>query len=411
MKILFLTHYYPPEVNAPANRVHEHAREWVGAGHEVTVVTGVPNHPHGKLFPGYANRFQEDVIDGIRIIRTPMVLAANAGFAKRILNFVAFAVTAFVAGLRAERPDVVVATSPQFFCGVAGALVALVRRRPFVLEVRDLWPDSIVQLGQLNNRTIIRAIEAVETWLYRRATRVVVLTKAFARHIAARGVPEERIALVYNGIDADAWQPRQRDEALLAKHGLTERFTVAYVGTLGLAHGLVQVLDAAERLREEMPDLHLVFIGEGADRERIQIEAKERGLDHVHFTGLLPRDEVPGWISSLDVLLVMLRDLPVFETVIPSKIFEYLALERPVILAAPREGEIRKMVEGANVGLSIDAENPEQLAGAIREVRHNPAAAHERAKRGHEWVFREFRRADLARRMLNTLAEAAEGAR
>ena len=410
MRILFLTHYYPPEVNAPANRVHEHARIWVKEGHEVTVITGVPNHPRGTLFPGYENRFQEQTIDGVRVVRTWMYLTPNAGFAKRIANYLLFLCTAILASFRLERPDVVVATSPQFFCGVAGALVAKLKRRPFVLEVRDLWPDSIVQLGQLENPTVIRVLEGIESWLYRSASAVVVLTRAFARHVEARGVPVERIELVYNGIDAESFQPRPRDEALLEKHGLAGSFTVAYVGTLGLAHGLVQVLEAAELLRDRMPDLHLVFIGDGADRERIQAEARGRGLDRVHFTGLLPREEVPAWLSSLDVLLVMLRDLAVFETVIPSKIFEYLALERPIVLAAPRASEIRAMVESADAGCSIDAENPELLAEAIAAIREAPEEAARQAKCGHDWVMRDFRRDDLARRMAARLRAVVEAA-
>jgi glycosyltransferase involved in cell wall biosynthesis len=409
MRILFLTHYYPPEVNAPANRVHEHARVWVEEGHDVTVLTGVPNHPLGALFDGYENRSQEEVIDGVRVVRTWMYVTPNSGFVKRIANYLLFMLTATLASLRLERPDVVVATSPQFFCGIAGAVVAKLKRRPFVLEVRDLWPDSIVQLGQLNNRAIIRLLEAIEGWLYRSASGVVVLTRAFARHVEARGVPSERIELVYNGIDAQAFRPRARDTALLTKHGLSDAFTVAYVGTLGLAHGLVQVLDAAVLLKDRMPDLQLVFIGDGADRERIEAEAKSRGLERVHFTGLLPRDEIPNWLSSLDVLLVMLRDLTVFETVIPSKIFEYLALERPIVLAAPRAGEIREMVEDARVGLSIDPEQPALLADAIAEIRDEPEAAAERAKRGHDWVMHGFRRDDLARRMSARLVEVAEG--
>ena len=272
MRILFLTHYYPPEVNAPANRVHEHARVWVREGHEVTVLTGVPNHPRGALFPGYENRFQTETIDGVRVVRSWMYLTPNAGFVKRIANHLCFLVTAVLMSFRLEQPDVVVATSPQFFCGVAGALVAKLKRRPFVLEVRDLWPDSIVQLGQLRNPTIIRVLEAIERWLYGSASAVVVLTRAFARHVEAHGVPAERIELVYNGIDAEHFRPRPRDEALLAKHGLTGSFTMAYVGTLGLAHGLVQVLDAVARDFEIGPEFlaSLKVAGAEGSKRRFQ---------------------------------------------------------------------------------------------------------------------------------------------
>jgi glycosyltransferase involved in cell wall biosynthesis len=190
---------------------------------------------------------------------------------------------------------------------------------------------------------------------------------------------------------------------LLARHGLAGRFSVAYVGTLGLAHGLGTVLEAAARL----PDVAFLFIGDGADRARLEAEARQRGLRNVHFTGLLPRAEIPQWLASLDVLLVMLRDLAVFETVIPSKIFEYLAQERPVILAAPKRGEIRAMIEEAGAGWTIDPEQPGQLAEAIERIRTHPEEARERARRGREWVERDFRREALACRMAAFLARVA----
>jgi glycosyltransferase involved in cell wall biosynthesis len=404
VKILFLTHYYPPEVNAPANRVHEHARVWARDGHDVTVITGVPNHPRGELFPGYRNRWlQEERLDGVRVIRTWMYVTANEGMVKRTANYVLFMLTAILGSFRAERPDVIVATSPQFFCGIAGAVVAALKRRPFVLEVRDLWPESIVELGQLRRGSLaVRALEAIERWLYRRARGVVVVTRAFALHIAARGVPEGRIALVYNGIDGDAWTPRAANPALLARHGIRGTFRVGYVGTLGLAHGLETVLGAAQQLR----DAEFVFVGDGADRARVEQEAKQRGLPNVRFVGLVPRSEVPDWLASLDVLLVMLRDLAVFRTVIPSKLFEFAAMERPVILSAPH-GEVREMVEKPDVALSIDPEDPAKLAAAISALRADPARAQAYAQRARVWADSGFRREVLARAMARFLAECA----
>ena len=310
MKILFLTHYFPPEVNAPANRTHEHARRWVEDGHEVTIITGVPNHPRGELFPGYRNRWlQEEQIDGIRVLRTWMYLASNQGFARRILNYLLFAVAATLASVRAERPDVVVSTSPQFFCGLAGVAVSWLKWRPFVLEVRDLWPDSIVQLGQLQSRSLIGLLEALETGLYRSAAGIVVNSRAFIQHIADRGIPRERIELVYNGIDPELFRPRPPNEALLREQGLEGRSVVSYIGTLGLAHGLMTIVEAAERLRGD-PTLAFALIGEGADRGRIEDEVAARGLDNVFLAGLRPRAEIPDWIGSSAIphRLARLRD-------------------------------------------------------------------------------------------------------
>jgi len=405
VKILFLTHYFPPEVNAPANRTYEHARRWVADGHDVSIVTGVPNHPKGVLFPGYRNRwFQREEIDGIHVVRTWMYLTSNEGFARRTLNYLLFAMTAVLASLRLGRPDVVIATSPQFFCGLAGVVVSWLKWRPFVLEVRDLWPDSIVQLGQLESGPVVRALEALETLLYRSARVIVVNTRAFIEHIASRGVARERIELVYNGIDPHLFQPQPADRALLAEYGLEDKRVIAYIGTLGLAHGLFTIVETAERLRHE-PEIAFVLIGEGADRQRIEREARERGLDNLHLVGLRPRDEIPRWIASSTVLLVMLRDLPVFRTVIPSKLFEFWAQERPVVLAAP-EGECQQLVAESQSGYVVAPEDPEALEAAIREILGDPEGAAQRARRGRERVEQEFQRDALARRMSDFIEQA-----
>jgi glycosyltransferase involved in cell wall biosynthesis len=406
MKILFLTHYFPPEVNAPANRTHEHARRWVQDGHDVTVITGVPNHPTGEIFPGYTNRwFQEEEVDGIRVVRTWMYLTSNQGFVRRILNYLLFAVTATLASLRTDRPDVVVATSPQFFCGLAGVAVSWLKWRPFVLEIRDLWPDSIVQLGQLRSRGVIRLLEALETGLYRSAAGIVVNTRAFIEHIERRGIPPQRIELVYNGIDPGLFSPRPAVPELLREHDLEGKQVVAYIGTLGLAHGLMTLVEAAEQLQDD-PQLAFALIGEGADRDRIQQEIEQRGLDNIHLLGLRPRKEIPDWIASSAVLLVMLRDLPVFETVIPSKLFEFWAQAGSIVLAAP-PGECRRLVEETDSGLTIPPEDPLALEGAVREVLAKPAAARERAEKGRRTVEASFLRDDLARRMAAFLERAA----
>jgi len=409
VKILFVTHYFPPEVNAPANRTHEHCRRWIQDGHEVTVITGVPNHPRGVIFDGYHNRWlQEEQLDGIRVIRTWMYLTPNSGFLRRVINYLFFALTATLASFRAERPDVVVATSPQFFVGVAGSIIAKLKRRPFVLEIRDLWPKSIVELGQLGEGWILNALEGLERWLYRSAAGVVVNTRTFLDHITARGVDPTDIELIYNGIDPDLFKPRPPNRPLLAKHGLDGHFNVAYVGTLGLAHGLGLLVDVAERMRDR-PDLRFVLIGDGADREKLEADIARRGLENMKLLGLQPRASMPEWIASIDLLLVTLRDLPVFETVIPSKIFEFLAEERPVILAA--RGEIRRMMEESGGALVIDPENEEQLVAAIEEVMNEPVAARDRAEAGRRWVEAGFIRDDLARRMAGFLERVVEGSR
>ncbi|MDG2335581.1 MAG: glycosyltransferase family 4 protein [Myxococcota bacterium] len=409
MRILFISHYFPPEVNAPASRTHEHCRRWVAEGHEVTVITGVPNHPAGAVFEGFRNAWiQEEEVDGIRVIRTWMFLAANAGFAKRILNYVLFGVTALIASGRVSKPDLVVATTPQFFCGLSGALIARLKRRPFVLEVRDLWPKSIVELGQLKPGLILRTLEGLENWLYSSATGIVVNTRAFIEHITARGYPREKIELVYNGIDHRQFKPRPPAESLIAANDLEGKTSVAYIGTLGLAHGLESVIDAAQTLQKE-PDITFLLIGDGAERGKLEESIAERGIKNIKLLGLQPREKMPDWIASIDILLVCLKDLPVFETVIPSKIFEFLAQERPVIVSA--RGEIRRMTEEAGAGWTIDPEDPQALAECIMAVIRNPEEAQQRAKAGRLWIEREFVRDTLAMRMLTFMQEIVRGAK
>jgi len=403
VRILILSHYFPPEVNAPANRTFEHARRWVAAGHDVTVVTGVPNHPDGVLLPGYSNRFlQEERIAGIRVIRTWMYLAANRGFSRRVLSYVLFGFMAVVGSLRARRVEVVVATSPQFFVGVAGAVVARLTRARFVLEVRDLWPESIIQLGQLSNRSVIRLLECLETRLYRSADEVVTVTRSFVDHVARRGVPRSRIHVVFNGVDFERFTPRPPCAALRAKYGLDGKFVAAYIGTLGLAHGLEVVLDAAELLKEQ-PDIAFLLIGSGAEADRLRAEVDRRNLqDTVRMPGLLVHEEIPAWLASVDAALVLLRDLPVFDTVIPSKTFEYMAMRRPVVLAV--RGEMRRMVARTGTGFLIPPEDAARLAETVVRLRDRPGEAAACAEAGYCWVRREFDRDRLALQMADILA-------
>lgn len=369
------------------------------------MITGVPNHPRGILFEGYENRWhQEERVDGVRVVRTWMYVTPNEGLVRRALSYALFALTAVIASFRLERPDVVVATSPQLLCGVAGSVVARVKRSPFVLEVRDLWPDSIVQLGQLRARWLIRALEALEKALYRSAAGIVVNSEPFKKHIASRGVPPGRIALIHNGVDPLRFHPRPRDEELLSRYGLEGKFLIAYVGTLGLAHGLETMLAAAAKMREEREVLFLL-IGDGADRARLESEVARQKLENVRFLGLRPHTEIPAWIASVDVLLAMLRDLPVFETVIPSKIFEFLAEERPVVVAA--KGEIRRLMSGVKAGTIIDPEDTDQLVQAIAWIRTHPEQAAARAHSGGEWVKANFSREDLAAHMVSFLASVS----
>ncbi len=263
MKILFLSDNFPPEVNAPASRTFEHCREWVKAGHDVTVITTAPNFPKGVVFPGYRNRlWQREEMEGIRVVRVWTYITANAGFGKRTLDYLSFMVSGFLAGLVQRRPDVIVGTSPQFFTTCAAWMLAVFRWRPFVFELRDLWPESIKTVGAMNESAALRALERLELFLYRKASAVVAVTASFKRNLISRGIAGDKIAVVTNGVDLTRFRPLPPDLALRDALGIPrEAFVAGYIGTHGMAHALETVLEAARMLGAEgdvgpTPDRH-----------------------------------------------------------------------------------------------------------------------------------------------------------
>ncbi|EGV20644.1 hypothetical protein ThimaDRAFT_0422 [Thiocapsa marina 5811] len=286
MHILFLTDNFPPEVNAPASRTFEHCREWVRAGHRVTVITGAPNFPTGKVFAGYRNRpWQRESMDGIEVVRVWTYIAANSGFAKRTLDYLSFMVTGFLAGLVQRRPDVIVGTSPQFFTNCAAWMLSVFRWRPFVFELRDLWPESIKTVGAMEDSAALRLMEHLELFLYRRAAVVVAVTESFRRNLISRGIDGEKIQVVTNGVDLTRFRPMERDPELAERLGLTGKLVAGYIGTHGMAHALETVLEAARRMAAlpEGRDVRFVLLGDGAQKQALKATAEQMGLANVVF--------------------------------------------------------------------------------------------------------------------------------
>jgi colanic acid biosynthesis glycosyl transferase WcaI len=371
MKILFLSDNFPPEGNAPATRLYEHAIRWVRAGHEVTVITCAPNFPEGKLFAGYRNRLhQVEMIEGIRVVRVWTYITANEGFLKRTLDYISFMVSGFVAGLFEKRPDVVVATSPQFFCAIGGWALSRFKRRPYVFELRDLWPASITAVGAMRKNLVIRVLERIEMFLYRQADAIISVTESFREELAARGIPREKIHVVINGVDLERYQPRARDEQLEAEFNLQGKFVAGYMGTHGMAHALPKVLEAAELLRHRK-DIAFFFAGAGAERAKVEAIVAERGLDNVRLIPRQPKERMPALWSICDLSLVPLRDTPVFSTVIPSKIFESMGMGVPILMSLP-EGEATGIIRRSGAGVCVPPEDPQAMAEAICQLADDP---------------------------------------
>jgi len=407
MHILFITDNFPPETNASATRVYERACYWIKWGHQVTVVTSAPNFPQGRVYDGYRNRWwQVEDMSGIRVVRVKTFISPNRGRVRRSLDFLSFLVTGFFGGALQKTPDVVCATSPQFFAALAGRAVAARHRAPFVFELGDLWPASISEIGALRENLALRLLEKIELFLYRKSAAVAALTPAFKANLVARGIGGDKIAVVINGVDTWRYGPRARDADLARAWGLEDKFVVGYVGTHGMAHGLGNVLDAAALLRD-LKEFRFLLVGDGAERPALVARARDEGLDNVVFAPPQPKDAMPRVWSLCDAALVHLRDLPVFSTVIPSKIFEAMASGLPVLLAAPT-GEASRMIEADKAGLCVPAGDPEALAAAARRLMEDPGTRRALAEASLAAAPGHSREAQ-AEHMLRVLEAAARG--
>ncbi len=373
MKLLFLSENFPPESNAAATRVYERACYWVKWGHQVTVITSAPNFPEGKLFAGYQNKWKQyEFVSGIKIVRVKTYIAANQGILHRTIDFLSFMVTGFCAALREERPDVIAATSPQFFTAIAGWAASAVRGIPFVFELGDLWPASISAVGAMRKSLALKLIEKLELFLYRRSTQIAALTNSYKVNLSNRGIDKNKISVVVNGVDLSRYKPRACDPDLSQKWGLENKFVVGYIGTHGMAHALSNVLNAAEIIQKNQT-ICFLLVGAGAERAGLVKEAKKRSLNNVIFMPRQPKELMPAIWSLCDVALVHLKNSQVFAGVIPSKIFEAEAMGLPILLAAPK-GEASKIILKDKAGLHIAAEDPTALAESVSQLAVNRSA-------------------------------------
>lgn len=408
MHVLFLTDNFPPEVNAPASRTYEHCREWVRLGAKVTVITCAPNFPGGEVYDGYRNRaFQKEEVEGITVIRVWSYITANAGFSMRVLDYLSFMFSAIPAAMTVRNVDIVVGTSPQFFTACAAYAVGVLRRKPWVFEIRDLWPDSIRTVGAMSHSRFLDFLSRVELFLYRKSTRIVSVTNSFKRDLISRGINGNKIAVVTNGVDVSRFKPQHRNPDLVARYGLEDKFVAGYIGTHGMAHGLETLLVVAKKLAstEGFDDFVLLMLGDGAMKPMLLQRARDESIDNVIFVDSVPKDMVASYWSLLDVALVHLRRSPLFETVIPSKLFECMAMGIPMVYGV--RGESANIVSCNEVGVLAEPEHPESIVSGLKKLRNNPDLYRRFSENGPR-VAALFDRNDLARVMLLELETAVQ---
>jgi glycosyltransferase involved in cell wall biosynthesis len=372
VKIVYVSQYFPPEMGAPAARAVELARHWVRAGHEVTVLTGFPNHPTGVVPVEWRSRLRNliyhEQVEGIRVVRTWLLPLPNRKAHERMLNYGSFCVSAAWRGMEIPRPDIVIATSPQLLVGLSGWWISFWKRTPFVFEVRDLWPESLSAVGMGSENSFLhRVLGKIAGFLYRKASRIVVVTPAFKDNLVKYWhLPAKRISIIENGVESSLFSPDRNDQELKTRLGLTNKFVVGYIGTMGMAHGLDTLIEAASILQRVDPRVAFLLVGEGADKERIQATVRARGLSNVCFVDQQPRETIPAFICASDACLVLLKKTDLFKTVIPTKMLEFMSCARPVILGV--DGQARQILEEARAGIAIEPENTSALVEAIQTL-------------------------------------------
>lgn len=402
IKILYISQYFPPEMGAPSARVYELSRRWVEKGASVTVLTGFPHHPTGVIPLEYKGvKFLEEMKDNIHVLRTYVYPTANKGFIKRIFSYFSFMISSILYGfLKVGRHDIIIATSPQFFVGISGYILSKIKGIPFIFEVRDLWPESIVQLGQLKNQLIIRALEWIEKKLYQKCIHIIGVADSTTDILGQKGIPKDKISIIKNGVDLKLFTKSDQQNALKDKYTFKEKFVVSYIGTHGLSHALDRVLETA-KLLQDRKDIIFLFVGEGAEKEKLKMKAKNHEISNLIFHDQITKDKLPDFYELSDIILVTLKDLPLFKHVIPSKLFEIMAMERPIIISI--NGEARNLVESAKAGVFSKPEDPMDLVDKIDLLYKNQNLRIKLGQNGRQFVTNHYNRNALADKYLKII--------
>jgi Glycosyltransferase len=402
-------------MGAPAARADELARHWSQAGHEVSVLTGFPNHPTGVVPSEWRGRLRKlmyhENVGRVDVYRTWLWPLPNRKAHERMRNYASFCISAGLRGLAVPRPDVIIGSSPQLLVALAAWWISFARQIPFVFEVRDLWPESLTAVGVSDANSLLhRSLSAIAKFLYERSDRIVVVTPAFKAHLMKHwNVPAEKIDVVENGVETELFVPSPAGDSqtLRLQLGLESKFVVSYVGTMGMAHGLETLLDAASRMQQQNPSVLFLLIGEGAEKERIKTLAQERQLMNVRFLDQQPREKIPALISASDACLVLLKRTDVFKTVIPTKLLEFMSCARPVILGV--EGQAQQLVEESGAGLVIQPENSAALVSAIERLAANSELRRTFGQNGREYILQTFSRARTAEKYISVLQSLIRG--
>ena len=400
MKILFITDNFPPERNAPAKRTYDHCSEWVKNGNEVTIITGAPNFPKGKVFKGYQNKlYHFEQMNGLNIKRVWTFITSNSGFFLRIIDYLSFMFSSFICGLFSKKVDIIIATSPQFFTLISGYLLSIFKRTPLAIEIRDLWPESIVAVGAMKESSwVIKILDKLAFFLYRKSSIIITVTHSFKKELIQKGIQEDKIFVIENGFDFEKQlTPTQSIQNVESKHNLNRnKFYVAFTGTVGMAHGLEIIINAAQEINNT--NIEFLIIGEGARKQFLKDMVKSKGLNNITFIDNISWIEIVNLNQIINVHLVHLIKDKEFLKVIPSKIFESMALNKPIIMGV--DGESRQITNKANCAVNIDPENYKELIEKCYLLYDNPDKIEELGTAGNKYAKNHYSRKILSNKMI-----------
>jgi len=402
MKILFLTQYCPPEVGAPQNRIFEMAKHLKKFGHEVTILTAMPNYPKGEIFDGYkGKKLVKEELDGINVVRTSIYTSKEKTFVKRLRNYLSFTFSSVFTGAKnVGEQDVVIVESPPLFLGWSGYVIAKKKKAKFIFNVSDLWPESAVKLDMLHNKMLIKMSTRLEEFCYRKAAAVTGQTQGIVDNIVSRGFDKNKVHLITNGIDTDLFKPENRSVEFRQEWNIDDKFAICYAGIHGIAQGLEVIINAAEMLKEHK-DIQFVFVGEGPEKPKLMEMVKKKGLNNVKFVGLQPKKNMPKIVASMDAAIIPLKKLDLFKGALPSKMFETLSSETAIILSA--EGEAEKLIKSAKAGITVEPENAKEVADAVLKLYENRELAKEMGQNGRKYVMEHYSRKNITKKLENIL--------
>jgi glycosyltransferase involved in cell wall biosynthesis len=398
MKILFLTQYCPPEVGAPQNRIFEFAKQLKKFNHEVTILTAMPNYPKGEIFEGYrGKKVVLEEIEGIKIVRTSIYATKDKSFTKRLRNYLSFTFSSVLTGSKyIDKQDAIITESPPLFLGWSGYILAKRKKAKFIFNISDLWPESAVKLDMLHNKLLIRLSTWLEEFCYKKAHAVTGQTKGIVDNIVGRGFDKNKVHLITNGVDTEFFKRENRDEEFRKELGIDKKFAICYAGIHGIAQGLEVIIESADILRD-YKDIQFLFFGDGPEKEALINMVKEKELNNVSFLPVQSKPKMPRIIASMDATIIPLKRLDLFKGALPSKMFEALSSELPIILAV--EGEAEKLINDAGAGITVEPENSKEIAEAVLKLYKDESLRTKLGQSGRKYVMENYAREAISRRL------------